>query len=665
MNFCRGYDLVSVYLRGPSYWKNYFKSIASPALIIDHEFFFDDRHQKGIISFDGYIFENMSVQIGGKKALIDISGSEWINANLNWRLLKTGLENPIKKVNFISTNVSITDMHVSESDERLTIYGCEFIRSSLEFHGAIERATLEIVYTKFIESKVVNFDIESDAASLIFEHNKVDCKKFLLGTFLTDFLNFSMRNCKFYQGLEVCNFSGGDEFEISKCVIEGKMKFESCDFNNSSMNFLKLKVSDGIEFDNGTSFKSKLVVFKGIEILNGNFDISGSRILINDFIVDGVKLASLDNDINFSYLRVSDTVITLKNCFAGSLVFQGVELIEGLLLIQNNLIRKQVSFYESKFDRYRVSFQDNDFRGLSLSFYWVEFKKSNFNMNRDSIKLKMFEVEHSRFLDSNFIINELNLGASGIKISSNLFEKKFYLDSWKGVGNLNYFSLERNEFKEQVTISDGRYNCIPDFRLSKFSILPILSGVSCKSKTEKHNDKRLGISRSSDEEDFQRIMKLKEIAEDNKDHHKVLELHAKEMRSRRWNTMGKRASLTDMMYSIFSDYGQSMSKPIYALIALIFSFSLIFHYLAKDNVPDPKYLFMKMVDVSYWDTLVFSLINSISILSIQKAAQKEYIQTYFNGMDYSVVNALVGLEGLLSLPCLFLIGLALRNRFKI
>jgi hypothetical protein len=160
-------------------------------------------------------------------------------------------------------------------------------------------------------------------------------------------------------------------------------------------------------------------------------------------------------------------------------------------------------------------------------------------------------------------------------------------------------------------------------------------------------------------------MKLKEIAEDNKDHHKVLELHAKEMRARRWHTMGRRASITDWMYEFFSNYGQSMSRPIYSLGALILSFSLIFQYLAQDKESSIKGVFERIINISYWDSLVFSTVNSFSILSIQKAAQKDYIATYLSDLNYSLVNTLVGLEGFLALPCLFLIGLALRNRFKI
>lgn len=84
-----------------------------------------------------------------------------------------------------------------------------------------------------------------------------------------------------------------------------------------------------------------------------------------------------------------------------------------------------------------------------------------------------------------------------------------------------------------------------------------------------------------DPEDGARLRRLKEIAENNRDHRAALRFSAGENRALRWRETGWFASVIDMMFSGFSDYGQSIWRPVVALIALALVSAKVYHALAK------------------------------------------------------------------------------------
>ncbi len=64
---------------------------------------------------------------------------------------------------------------------------------------------------------------------------------------------------------------------------------------------------------------------------------------------------------------------------------------------------------------------------------------------------------------------------------------------------------------------------------------------------------------AKDPEDAGRLGRLKEIAEDNKDHEQALYFFGEEMRAKRWQKNRPfLASILDFLYDKVSDYGRSV-----------------------------------------------------------------------------------------------------------
>jgi len=124
-------------------------------------------------------------------------------------------------------------------------------------------------------------------------------------------------------------------------------------------------------------------------------------------------------------------------------------------------------------------------------------------------------------------------------------------------------------------IIDGNFNCIPDLRGTKLNHHTELSDLKCNLRREKAIP-FTPILKVVDKLDAEKLCRLKELAEQNKNHDKALMLHANEMRAKRWTKLNTAQSILDLLYSTTSNYGQSIMRP---LLWLSLSFMLFSSYL--------------------------------------------------------------------------------------
>lgn len=208
---------------------------------------------------------------------------------------------------------------------------------------------------------------------------------------------------------------------------------------------------------------------------------------------------------------------------------------------------------------------------------------------------------------------------------------------------------------DKLFVIVGDFNCIPDLRQTKTSHHIDLSAVSINLK--RHFSRRyLGFRKVLDAGDSERLCRLKELAESNKDHKRALAFYADELRASRWNKLSVSQSLLDCMYSCFSNYGQSIFRPFLCLIILMVSFSsIIVSYSNSYHSSAVK------------QAVIISVATVTPFISISKPAREDALNKLFKDSkqvseNYYLFSYLYALG---SFIFIFLIGLGLRNRFRL
>ncbi|HJN24665.1 MAG TPA: pentapeptide repeat-containing protein, partial [Rhodospirillales bacterium] len=194
-------------------------------------------------------------------------------------------------------------------------------------------------------------------------------------------------------------------------------------------------------------------------------------------------------------------------------------------------------------------------------------------------------------------------------------------------------------FDSSVDLTDAKFDMVPDFRRTKLSAHFTVHGVNITS--QKHTDS----------EDSDRLCRLKELASIAKDHVREQDFFALELKAKRSH---KSSSLlryvADVifitLYQVLSNFGRSVTVPVFWLLGIWLSCGI---YFACLPCSDPVAGICK------------GLTTSASLIFPFLGASRASLKAGFAGSDAAVAFA----EGGLGILFLFLIGLALRNRFRI
>jgi uncharacterized protein YjbI with pentapeptide repeats len=200
-----------------------------------------------------------------------------------------------------------------------------------------------------------------------------------------------------------------------------------------------------------------------------------------------------------------------------------------------------------------------------------------------------------------------------------------------------------------VTFESTTFTDVPDFRNSNFKTPPILYGMSVGTS------KKAADSNAQDADKF-RFLKM--LASDAKDHQSELKFFALELRAKRgYETTGS-AVLLSRAYEWASDFGQSVWLPVRGLLCLF-----LISWLVRVAACAP--LSLSSVDVVL-SHLAMSIADSFLLVGSEKWGLRETaISLAVCSRDFGLwqhVGAL--LQSVVSLALIFLIGLGLRNRFK-
>jgi hypothetical protein len=212
--------------------------------------------------------------------------------------------------------------------------------------------------------------------------------------------------------------------------------------------------------------------------------------------------------------------------------------------------------------------------------------------------------------------------------------------------------------------SDASFRIAPDFRGARYVVPPTLQRAVVGYATDKAGTawQRL-LGRAIDNSQAPSYRRLKQLASEAKDHEREQEFFALEMRAKRfYETTGFWPLALNIGYDWLSGYGRSVVRPLAWWVALIIASLVIVLLLvpASGNTG--------MVD-RWGAALVIAVTNSALLIGSDKWLPRmeavERLCSSCQGKLGLAADSLFYAQSGLSLLLVFLIGLALRNRFRI
>jgi len=228
-------------------------------------------------------------------------------------------------------------------------------------------------------------------------------------------------------------------------------------------------------------------------------------------------------------------------------------------------------------------------------------------------------------------------------------------------------SFQRCQFKgNRVEFLSCTSNLSIVFEGSSFCTVPIFSQTNLTPESVAsiqvkytYNDIRHWkiFNKANRLEDAKAYRQLKQMAVARQDHAAEQKYFAEEMKAKRWHEETHVVNLAlNYLYEMVSNYGQSLLRPFILLWTVVLcSTSLYLHTSPIKNLTLAFY---------------YSLSNSLPFGSLTRMSQNLYDQLYPAGIEacpehLALFYATVGFNSLLGFVFLFLIGLGLRNQFRL
>lgn len=328
-----------------------------------------------------------------------------------------------------------------------------------------------------------------------------------------------------------------------------------------------------------------------------------------------------------------------------------------------------VSFTGASFNGVAVLFNNTDFGSGDVNFYFTKFFRASVSFH--SAKFGPGDVSFNEAMFggtinfSNITIEDGNLSFYGAYFDATILNFSFMTINGgfnflyaKNTENIREISFKYSNFNGYCEITNSSFGCVVDLTQTKMANHVSLEGLVCELIEVSHYK---FLKKTFDKDDISRFRRLKELAENNKDHELALDFHAKEMRSKRFHENTTYTGLfLDYSFDLLSNYGRSELRPFIALVVIWFLFALLYLLISPIATVGFDGYCLKL-----GEALSFSGGQSIPIIPSSKLARDEGIDILFSGNLTPFIHLLTFSQSLISFTLFFLIGLALRNRFRI
>ncbi|MBE69205.1 MAG: hypothetical protein CMO07_00275 [Thalassospira sp.] len=404
---------------------------------------------------------------------------------------------------------------------------------------------------------------------------------------------------------------------------DGYVDFARATFSDSHVHFTKAIFGLGAVYFSRTTFSNCDVFFAGATF--GNDDVTFAKAIFSDSNVYFFGANFGDCDFYFHEVAFGN----------GNLYFSDATFGNGNVYFDQSTFRNgKIGFFRATFGNDEITFHGATFSNCAISFNQAQFNDLTFDP-------KTIESSH--------------IEAEGLSIKGRAI---FYICSSNI--ELKSFNFHSASFDGPLTIK-GDLNIIPDLRATRYSHQVDLSDLKVKLP---RISPKLGwppkLSRVAESKhDGARLRRLKEIAETNKDHHAALRFSADENKARRWIETSWFGSVLDMAFSACSNYGQSILRPFVALFFVAVASMGLYKKLAAATFT------ALWTEPGWGQSLLLSAGNSLPFLPQSRSLRDDAIKVLYSNDPSLLVDAIMIGQGALSFIFLFLIGLGLRNRFRL
>ncbi|WP_114766956.1 hypothetical protein [Vibrio rhodolitus] len=479
------------------------------------------------------------------------------------------------------------------------------------------------------------------------------------GSVVYENIDFSDRNVKF------CGKSFPDGCKFINCIFPEGTSFEDASFGSEES-----KTRTTVRFSSCT-FKGDRTSFCNSKFINCNIDFSENRFL--------------SSTVDFSLSELS----------GGAFTFTGNKICNGQLL-----------FMHAVFDAFELGMTlkrltiglGADFTGVTIKSKVLEMDDIEFG--EGELLFEQLTIHADKVIINKFIIREYLFKISlkknecnTISITNSKIGGRFVFSSTHGLSGSLFcnridfnggvsIALKGVEINSLISLKD----CIIDRELDirgTFTRTPDLTGTYIKNHISMNNFRVQPIKKKfliifnkhhfPDDCEWERLGKIKEIYESNKDHQNTIKFHVLEMKARRHHQVRGLQLIPDYLFSAFSDYGLSIKRPLLWLL-LIFTSIFLFTFITSYN-PSLEYdngIIFKSLLISL--TSIFSFIpesreiRSDLINAVYLPCQEAnclVLNPIFSKCNMEVINLIFLVSSLISSLLIFLIVLGFRNRFKI
>lgn len=315
-----------------------------------------------------------------------------------------------------------------------------------------------------------------------------------------------------------------------------------------------------------------------------------------------------------------------------------------------------VIFFRHNFKGEPISFEDFVFPGNAI------FEDCTFGVM--SFSGAEFRGGDARFSSAGFM--------EGVWFSGAIFSggwAEFNDCLFSGTANFDgsefhaFSSFEGSDFRGAFQLDGAEFNLAPELRYTQISRHFTLHGVSVDFATSKEGDGWFGwFQKASDIDDSDRFRRLKELAKKAENHESEQDFFAKELKAKRFYETRGAALVWSYLYEWASDFGRSMYRPLVGLYASTVLFGFVYWAVALFSAGGRD---VSLDDVSLDNGLKLSLSVLLPFVAAARTVYGEAKEALFGAGTGLLLDILVVFEGIIGLAFVFLIGLALRNRFRI
>ena len=476
----------------------------------------------------------------------------------------------------------------------------------------------------------------------------------------------------------------------------GVIDFSGTDFGERGIDFSEIDLNETALILVDTRCCGSLVNLSNIQIRKGDLNLKGSQLGTKDkstnLIANGISISEgnvncsdlvvKNGTLNFSYLKVLNGDVD----FSGSVFrvtefgFSNVQIKGKKVIFDSSFLGEGYKYFgNSKFEVQKLSFQNVNFGTGSVDFQscnfstvteLVDFKLAklkgytslfsgvDFSNSNADFSYAMFDCRVTDFIDSNFSNAELNF------YGCEFVGRVAYSQSSTTQSIAKRFSFRKSIFHSTLDLGNIKTASIIDLLETKLSAHTTLDNLTAPLSRKKIFKFIPGIYKSTSKDDALKLRRLKEIAETNKNHTAALRFHAAEMRARRWHDMPKLASILDAAFSMLSNYGQSILRPFGAWLIVVIGCGAVYSgavpkLLSGQSLPEIY------TNSAFLDGTLYSLIQTLPVFPISRVLQQDLYSALSSFSSPDLMIALTIFQNLLGVVFLFLIGLGLRNRFRL